>query len=78
VNIDDGWEIRGDLNPKRDSQGNILTNEKFPDMKRLGDSIHAIGLKFGIYSSPGPLTCGFVSSDIEQLTVGRNFIYDVF
>ena len=58
VNIDDGWEIRGDLNPKRDPEGNILTNEKFPDMKRLGDSIHALGLKFGIYSSPGPLTCG--------------------
>ena len=27
-------------------------------MKRLGDYLHAMGLKFGIYSSPGPLTCG--------------------
>ena len=27
-------------------------------MKRLGDAIHAMGLKLGIYSSPGPLTCG--------------------
>jgi alpha-galactosidase len=58
VNVDDGWDIRRDIEPKRDAQGNILTNEKFPDMKRLGDSIHALGLKFGIYSSPGPLTCG--------------------
>ncbi len=59
INIDDGWEIKGDSPlPKRDGQGNILTNDKFPDMKRLGDSVHALGLKFGIYSSPGPLTCG--------------------
>lgn len=58
INIDDGWEIPKDREPKRDGKGNILTNEKFPDMKRLGDSLHAMGLKFGIYSSPGPLTCG--------------------
>lgn len=66
VNIDDGWEIRGDLNPKRDAEGNILTNEKFPDMKRLGDSIHALGLKFGIYSSPGPLTCGGYTASYQH------------
>lgn len=59
INIDDGWEIRGDSpDPKRDKDGNILTNNKFPDMKALGKSIHDLGLKFGIYSSPGPLTCG--------------------
>jgi alpha-galactosidase len=66
VNIDDGWEIRGDLNPKRDPEGNIFTNEKFPDMKRLGDSIHALGLKFGIYSSPGPLTCGGYTASYQH------------
>ncbi|HEX3009087.1 MAG TPA: glycoside hydrolase family 27 protein, partial [Bacteroidales bacterium] len=52
VNIDDGWEAQ------RDAKGEILTNEKFPDMKALGDSLHKMGLKFGIYSSPGTLTCG--------------------
>lgn len=51
VNIDDAWE------GKRDAQGVIHTNEKFPDMKALGDYIHSKGLKFGIYSSPGPQTC---------------------
>ena len=35
----------------------MLTNKKFPDMKALGDYIHAKGLKFGIYSGPGPTTC---------------------
>ena len=52
VNIDDTWE--GD---RRDAQGNITTNDKFPDMKALADYVHAKGLKLGIYSSPGPTTC---------------------
>ena len=52
INIDACWQ------GKRDAQGNIQPNEKFPDMKALGDYIHSKGLKFGIYSSPGPKTCG--------------------
>lgn len=52
VNIDDAWE------GERDAEGIIQTNSKFPDMKGLGQYIHAKGLKFGIYSSPGPKTCG--------------------
>jgi alpha-galactosidase len=52
VNIDDTWE--GD---RRDAQGNITTNDKFPDMKALADYVHSKGLKLGIYSSPGPTTC---------------------
>jgi len=51
VNIDDTWE------GPRDATGNITTNDRFPDMKALGDYIHSKGLKFGIYSSPGPATC---------------------
>ena len=51
VNIDDTWEGR------RDANGNITTNNKFPDMKALADYIHSKGLKLGIYSSPGPRTC---------------------
>ena len=27
-------------------------------MKGLTDYIHSLGLKAGLYSSPGPLTCG--------------------
>lgn len=52
VAIDDCWE------GKRSPDGEIAGNERFPDMKALGDHIHALGLKFGIYSSPGPRTCG--------------------
>ncbi len=53
VNIDDGWEAA-----ERTPEGELLGNEKFPDFKRLCNSIHEKGLKLGIYSSPGPKTCG--------------------
>ena len=57
VNVDDTWE------GQRDAQGRIQPNSKFPDMKALADYVHSKGLKFGIYSSPGPKTCaGFEGS----------------
>jgi len=57
VNIDDTWE------GKRDKDGNITSNQKFPDMKALADYVHSKGLKIGIYSSPGRKTCaGFEAS----------------
>lgn len=51
--VDDCWQIG------RDSLGNILADpERFPSgMKSLGDYIHSKGLKFGIYSDAGILTC---------------------
>lgn len=51
INIDDGWQ------GKRDANGVLQPNEKFPDMKALTDYVHAKGLKIGIYSSQGPRTC---------------------
>jgi alpha-galactosidase len=42
----------------RDAQGRILPNGRFPDMRSLTGYIHSLGLKAGIYTSPGPLTCG--------------------
>ena len=53
INIDDAWEAE-----ERAPDGRIVTNEKFPDIKGLGDWLHANGLKMGIYSSPGDRTCG--------------------
>ena len=51
--IDDCWQI------DRDAQGNILPDpQRFPSgMKALADYVHAHGLKFGIYSDAGTLTC---------------------
>jgi len=54
VVIDDGWQIR------RDEEGNIIADpEKFPSgIKALADYVHSKGLKFGLYSDAGSLTCG--------------------
>jgi alpha-galactosidase len=51
--IDDCWQI------DRDAQGNILPDpQRFPSgMKALADYVHSRGLKFGLYSDAGTLTC---------------------
>jgi len=63
VDIDDAWarkpgsseaELEGQ---PRDQSGDILPNKRFPDMLALTEYVHSLGLKAGIYSSPGPLTC---------------------
>jgi len=82
VNIDDGWEQGRDPNSPqcrgkgresnecgeigRDKNGNIIPNEKFPDMKALADYVHSKGLKLGIYSSPGPWTCGRYTASYQH------------
>ena len=49
-------------------------NEKFPDFKGLSDYVHSLGLKFGIYSSPGPTTCGnYPGSYRHELTDARTW-----
>lgn len=60
INIDDAWEA------DRDAKGEILVNQKFSSMKALGDYIHGYGLKFGIYSSPGPKTCGGYTASFQH------------
>lgn len=54
VVIDDCWH------GKRDANGFISADrDKFPSgMKALADYIHSKGLKFGIYSDAGRMTCG--------------------
>jgi alpha-galactosidase len=52
VVMDGGWEGFHDANGV--FHPNIL---KFPDMKKLCDYIHSLGLKVGIHTSPGPVTC---------------------
>jgi alpha-galactosidase len=64
INVDDYWQnhrdstdltLRGEF---RDKDGVIIPNSRFPDMKGMADYIHNLGLKAGLYSSPGPWTCG--------------------
>jgi alpha-galactosidase len=51
-NIDESWEAG------RDAAGNIQSNDRFPDLKALGEYVHGKGLKYGMHSSPGPKDCG--------------------
>ncbi len=51
LNIDGGWQ------GERDRQGVLQANTNFPNMRALADYMHSQGLKLGLYSSPGPLTC---------------------
>jgi alpha-galactosidase len=74
INIDDCWEIKPEtkdsllMGEARDANGMINTNKKFPDMKALTAYVHSKGLKVGIYSSPGTLTCaGFTASYQHEL-----------
>jgi alpha-galactosidase len=55
LNLDDNWM----KNPARDGNGNLVGDPtRFPSgMKALGDYIHSKGLKFGIYSDRGTMTC---------------------
>lgn len=68
INIDDFWQNNPERaaqdndptldGPLRDEQGRLAPNKRFPNMKGLVDLIHSKGFKAGIYSSPGPFTCG--------------------
>jgi alpha-galactosidase len=74
INIDDCWMVKPDSKDSllagepRNAQGMINTNKNFPDMKALANYVHGKGLKIGIYSSPGPVTCqGYTASyEYEQ------------
>ena len=67
--IDDCWQV------ERDPQGHIVPDAKrFPSgMKALADYVHGKGLKFGIYSDAGAMTCqrrpgslGYEREDAQQ------------
>jgi alpha-galactosidase len=80
VNIDDCWMVKpGDPDPElggepRDANGDIRPNRRFPNMSALTDFIHDKGLKAGIYTSPGPLTCaGFTGSYQHEEADARQF-----
>ncbi|HTX92572.1 MAG TPA: glycoside hydrolase family 27 protein [Anaerolineales bacterium] len=65
VVVDDHWH------GGRGADGRLFPDpQKFPDgMKAVADHVHSLGLKFGIYSDAGPLTCGGrpASQDNEEI-----------
>ena len=64
INVDDFWQNHRDSQDStlqgkfRDDKGFVVPNSRFPDMKGMAGYIHSLGLKAGLYSSPGPWTCG--------------------
>jgi alpha-galactosidase len=52
IEVDDGWQ------GERDITGTIKGNDNFPDMKGLVDYVHGRGLRFGLFASAAPLSCG--------------------
>lgn len=47
INIDDSWQGQ-----RGGTFNGIQPNEKFPDMEKMCNKIHGLGLKVGIYSTP--------------------------
>ena len=85
INIDDAWEAGwrkgpnggNDVAAGRDANGEILTNEKFPDMKGLVDYIHGKGLKAGIYSGPGNSDLPGAGRQLPARSAGRADVGEV-
>ena len=80
VNIDDCWMVNSNAKdplvngPARDEQGMLVCNRKFPDMPGLVTDIHTLGLKAGIYISPGPTTCqGYEGSYQHEMQDAAQF-----
>ena len=69
INIDSCWQ--GERDKKT---GGLLANSRFPNMKRLVDEIHALGLKAGIYSTPMVIAWG--SSETELFRGGTYYPLD--
>ena len=69
--IDDCWSLRD-----RDENGMLVPDpEKFPfGMKALADYVHSKGLKFGMYSCAGVMTCaGYPSSYDHEFVDAATF-----
>ena len=69
--IDDCWALK-----ERDAEGHMVPDpEKFPHgMKYLSDYIHSKGLKFGMYSCAGVMTCaGYPGSYGHEFLDAKDF-----
>ncbi len=69
--IDDCWSLK-----ERDANGRLVADPvKFPNgMKAVADYVHSKGLKFGMYSCAGTLTCaGYPGSFEHEFTDAATF-----
>lgn len=69
INLDDCWQ------GKRNADGDMVPNERFPDMKALADYVHSKGLRIGMYTGPGKTTCGgYQATDDMDFDKGISFL----
>jgi len=70
IEIDDGWNIRAQSKSTdpapRDAAGNLKPGASFPNMNALTAYLHGQGLKVGLYTSPGPETCGKYAGSFQH------------
>lgn len=60
----------------RNSKGELIPNKFFTNIKKFPAIMHEMGFKAGIYSSPGPLTCGGVAGSYGYELVDAKFFAD--
>lgn len=67
--VDDGW-----MTGKRDKNGHIIVDSvKFPNgIKTVADYVHSLGLKFGLYATPGRYTCMKLMGSLGHEQVDAN------
>lgn len=69
VNVDSCWQgLRGGPHQA------IQPNGKFPDMLRLSRALHALGLNFGLYSTPWTVPWGCTAEEAEREWNGPGLI----
>ena len=71
--IDDCWSLR-----ERDAEGRLQADPaKFPHgIKYLADYIHSKGMKLGMYSCVGPLTCAGYPGSLDHEFIDAKFFAD--
>eukprot|EP01052_Picozoa_sp_SAG31_P010088 SAG31_NODE_542_length_14269_cov_7.826253_16_plen_237_part_00 len=72
VNIDDGWTV------DRDPDGKITADPvRFPSgIKAVSDAIHALGLKFGVYTATHEFTCQHRPGSWQHEAIDSEFFCD--
>lgn len=68
--------LPGRVGTTRDEKGALIPNQYFTHIKDFPATMHKMGFKAGIYSSPGPLTCGGVAGSYGHELTDAKFFAD--
>ncbi|GAA5482971.1 NPCBM/NEW2 domain-containing protein [Haloferula sargassicola] len=77
VCLDDAFTQRKGDEPYRHENGTPVLNERFRDLGEMAARIHSLGLRAGLYSSPGPWTCGQYLGSWEHERTDAKFYADM-